>query len=89
MTRKTLVSAAATLLAGITFAAGAVSPAAAVGNDPAAKPKQEEQSPKADSRKYCIDALMTGSRIPKRQCRTRADWLADGIDPLELMKQPR
>lgn len=88
MTRKSMISAAAVLLAGVTFAAGAVSPAAAVGNDPA-KAKQEQQSQKADSRKYCIDTMTTGSRIPKRQCQTRAEWLDDGVDPLKLMKQAR
>lgn len=85
MTRKSMISATAALLAGVTFAAGAVSPAAA-SNDPA-KPKQEQQSQKADSRKYCIDTMTTGSRIPKRQCKTRAEWLDDGTDPLELIKQ--
>ena len=85
MTRKSMISAAAALLAGVTFAAGAVSPAAAF-NDPA-KPKQEQQSQNADSRKYCIDTVTTGSRIPKRQCQTRAEWLDDGVDPLKLIKQ--
>ncbi|NYT41843.1 hypothetical protein HZY97_13815 [Sphingomonas sp. R-74633] len=88
MTRKIIVSATAALLAGITLTAGAVSPAAAAGNDPA-KTKQEQQSQKADSRKYCIDSLMTGSRIAKRQCRTRAEWLANGVDPVEVAKQAR
>jgi hypothetical protein len=88
MTRKIIVSAAAALLAGVTLAAGVVSPAAAVGNDPA-KSKQEQQPQKADSRKYCIDSLMTGSRIPKRQCRTRAEWLENGVDPVDLNKQAR
>jgi hypothetical protein len=88
MTRTTLVSAAAALLAGVTLTAGAVSPAVAAANDPA-KPKQEQQAQKADSRKYCIYTEATGSRIPKQQCRTRADWLADGVDPLEVMKQAR
>lgn len=89
MNRTTIVSAAAALLAGVTLAAGAVSPAMAAANDPA-KPKQEqEQQQKAESRKYCIDTELTGSRIPKRQCQTRAEWLATGVDPLELVKQAR
>lgn len=87
MTRKSMISAAAVLLAGATFTAGAVSPAAAAANDPS-KPKQE-QPQKADSRKYCIDTVTTGSRISKLQCQTRAEWLNEGVDPLKLMKQAR
>ncbi len=89
MTRKPIFSAAAALLAGVTLVAGAVSPAAAAGNDPV-KPKQEVAAAKADSRKYCIyvDAA-TGSRIPKRECHSRADWLDLGVDPVDLMKKAR
>jgi hypothetical protein len=88
MNRTNILSAAAALLAGVTLAAGAVSPAVAAANDPA-KTKQEQQAQKADSRKYCIYTETTGSRIPKQQCKTRADWLANGVDPLEVMKQAR
>lgn len=88
MTRKPIFSAAAALLAGATLVAGAVSPAAAAANDPA-KTKQEEAVAKAESRKYCIYTEATGSRVPKQECRTRADWLDRGIDPVELMKQAR
>ena len=91
MTRKSIFSAAAIMLAGAAFAAGAVSPAAAAGNDPAKAKQEQEQSPtraaKADTRKYCIDTEATGSRILKRDCRTRSEWLDLGVDPLEVMKQ--
>lgn len=88
MTRKTIFSAAAALLAGVTLVAGAVSPAAAAANDPA-KTKQEEAAAKAESRKYCIQTEATGSRLAKQECRTRAEWLGRGVDPLEVMKQAR
>lgn len=89
MTRNNLRTVAVALLAGVTFAAGAVSPAAAA-NDPS-KAKQDQQQPqKAENdRKYCIDTTTTASRITKRQCQTRAEWLADGVDPLKMMKQAR
>ena len=89
MTRKSVFATAAAMLAGVAFAAGAVSPAAAAGNDPA-KPKQEQEqgrSAKADTRKYCMKTETTGSRILKRDCRTRGEWLDLGVDPIEAMKQ--
>ncbi|MDQ0252564.1 hypothetical protein J2W22_004652 [Sphingomonas kyeonggiensis] len=91
MHSKTL-SAAAALFASVALVAGAVSPAvAAAANDPAApaKARQEQTEAKNDTRKYCIDTTATGSRIEKRECRTRADWLEVGVDPLKLMKQAR
>jgi len=90
MHSKTL-SAAAALFASVALVAGAVSPAvAATANDPAApKARQEQTEAKNDARKYCIDTTTTGSRIEKRDCRTRADWLEVGVDPLKLIKQAR
>lgn len=89
MTRKSIFSAAAALLAGATLVAGAAPPAAAAVNDPV-KSKQEVAAAKADSRKYCIYLeAATGTRIQKQECRTRADWLDQGVDPLELKKQAR
>ena len=35
----------------------------------------------ATPRKYCADIVPdTGSRMPKRHCRTKAEWAEDGID---------
>jgi hypothetical protein len=31
--------------------------------------------------RYCIVDTRTGSRIPKRTCKTRAEWLERGFDP--------
>jgi len=91
MTRKSILSAAAVLLAGAPSAAGAVSPAAAAGNDPAKAKQEQEQSPaqaaKADTRKYCMNTETTSSRILRRDCRTRSEWLDLGVDPIEAMKR--
>ena len=35
------------------------------------------------ARRYCIVDTVTGSRIPVKECRTRADWLKQGFDPLD------
>lgn len=35
------------------------------------------------AQRYCIVNSVTGSRIPRRTCKTRAEWLADeNFDPL-------
>ena len=33
--------------------------------------------------RYCVRDTITGSRIPQTACRTRAEWLARGFDPLD------
>lgn len=42
----------------------------------------EGGAPQAAKRRYCVMEAVTGSRIPRRTCRTREVWLADGFDPL-------
>jgi hypothetical protein len=32
--------------------------------------------------RYCVMETTTGSRIARKTCRTRDEWLADGFDPL-------
>ncbi|TPG54967.1 hypothetical protein [Sphingomonas glacialis] len=32
--------------------------------------------------RYCIVETITGSRIPHKTCRTRAQWIDEGFDPL-------
>lgn len=34
----------------------------------------------AGKTKFCIVETFTGSRIPKRMCKTRAEWLETGVD---------
>ncbi len=85
-----IASAALAIVAATTLVAGAVSPAAAAINDPS-KPaaKQEVSVPdaKSDKRTYCIDTNVTGSRITKRECHKRAEWIAlTGLDPVTAQK---
>jgi hypothetical protein len=37
--------------------------------------------PKPDQR-YCVVFSVTGSILPHKVCKTRAAWLAEGVDPL-------
>ena len=48
-------------------------------------PQPSEGSATAAPRKpvrYCVEYTPTGTRIPRRDCRTRAEWLDYGFDPL-------
>lgn len=76
------VSTAAALFAAAALVAGAVSPAVAMPNDPA-KEKKEDQEAKDAKKRYCIQGPTTGTMLPKRICHTRAEWLAQGFDPLK------
>lgn len=35
----------------------------------------------ASKKKFCVVEAATGSRVPKKICRTRTEWLALGFDP--------
>jgi hypothetical protein len=65
-------------------AAGALTFAAAPAfADP--KPGEAPQPPavaKSEKTKYCVVSELTGTRLPKKTCRTRAQWLNQGFDPL-------
>ena len=40
-------------------------------------------SPAAEAgkaKKYCVMQTITGSRMPKKTCRTAEEWKADGVD---------
>lgn len=55
--------------------------------DPAGKPAPAATPAASDAAKasrvrYCIDTTPTGTRLAKRTCMTRAEWLATGVDPL-------
>lgn len=57
-----------------------VAPGAALARVPA--PTAVEKSPdvkKAD-RRYCITDVFTGSRVPKKVCKTRAEWASQGVE---------
>lgn len=38
--------------------------------------------PSTDRRRVCVVDTVTGSRLPHRYCQTRAEWVAQGTDPL-------
>ena len=80
MSKFVLVSVAAA------FCMAAASPALAATPDSSA-PKAEQPEPGAsptatDKTKYCVVDTLTGSRISKKTCHTRKEWLAQGFDPL-------
>ena len=39
-------------------------------------------SPSVAQTRYCIVETPTGSRLQRRECRTRKEWLDRGFDPL-------
>ena len=39
-------------------------------------------TPATAERRYCVVTVPTGSRLERRDCRTRAEWLREGFDPL-------
>lgn len=63
-------------------AAGAADAAGAAGAGSASEEKAKVSPSKV---RYCLTVEpSTATRIPQRQCRTKADWLADGIDVTSL-----
>lgn len=69
------------MLIAIALTAAALSPRPASSITPASAPSPTAQADPAQ--RYCIEATPTGTRIPRRDCRTRADWLRDGFDPVQ------
>ena len=46
-----------------------------------ASQKQAENAVPAKEKKYCIRYEdTTGTRVPIRECRTKADWARDGVE---------
>ncbi|MEP9360182.1 hypothetical protein [Sphingomonas sp. KR3-1] len=88
MNSKRIQSAALAFAATVTLVAGAVAPASAAVNDPSKPAAKQEKSATADAkndkRRYCVEGTVTGSRIPKRECHTRAEWVdLTGSDPTQ------
>jgi hypothetical protein len=80
-----IVGAAATTLA-------LVSPAAATDREVARsvasksvrKPMTKAEAAANPKVLYCVEGTVTGSRIQRKTCHTRQDWIArTGIDPIE------
>jgi hypothetical protein len=69
----------------VVVAAGALAftAAPAMAGDP--KPGEAPQPPavaKSEKTKYCVVSEITGSRMPRKTCKTRDQWLAQGFDPV-------
>jgi hypothetical protein len=75
--RKFIAAAAASLIV------ATAAPAFARDTAPSAPSQPSEASaPKAQTR-YCVSETPLGSRLPKKTCKTRAQWIADeNFDPL-------
>ena len=71
-------------LASATIAATGVPPVVLASPQPVAdQPRQTSESGARAEQKICVVDVVTGSRIPRRSCKTRAQWIAaTGIDPL-------
>ncbi|MCW4463043.1 hypothetical protein OK349_15120 [Sphingomonas sp. BT-65] len=50
---------------------------------PAPASTSTEQAKPVKDKRYCVQNEMTGSRVPRKECRTRAEWLELGFDPLD------
>jgi len=57
---------------------GVVSAASAEPLAPSASAAQDYSAP-APEMKYCVSTAVTGSRIPQRSCKTKAEWAAEGV----------
>ena len=72
----------AILLAGSAMI-GATGASAASDPDKSVKAPAAVAAKASGTTKYCVVSNLTGSRVPRKECRTRADWMArDGFDPL-------
>ncbi|MCR5871754.1 MULTISPECIES: hypothetical protein [unclassified Sphingomonas] len=50
---------------------------------PAAAPSPSGTEAAADTKRYCVKYTVAGSRLEKKMCKTRAEWiLEDEFDPL-------
>lgn len=69
-------------IAGFVMTAGLAS---ASPRDPDASPTPTATStakPVRAAPLYCIEDTLTGTRIPRRVCKTATEWRAEGVDPL-------
>jgi hypothetical protein len=72
-------------IAAAALAAGSMAPAYAAdptGDAPVAAKAQQKSAKKA--RQYCVETELTGTRMPRKTCKTREQWIKeDGFDPVE------
>lgn len=80
-----IFSATAALIASAALVTGALAPAAMAKADP----KRVQQEEVSTEKRYCVISENTGSRLRKKECRTRGEWIAQtGADPaLEAAKK--
>ena len=65
------------MLAAVSIVAASAAPAAS--NAAAPKSASATQSAKP-AKLYCLEETITGSRIPRKDCRTIEQWKADGYE---------
>ena len=76
-------SVAAAMIAAAVLVASATAPAYAAVDPTADAPKSAAVAKPEKSQKICVADTLTGTRMPKKICRTRAEWIArTGSDPL-------
>lgn len=49
---------------------------------PVTPSRVEPIDPSTDMRRVCVVDTRTGTRLTHRYCQTRAEWVAQGVDPL-------
>ena len=71
--------AAAVIAAGLATAANAETKP----GTPAPASESTDQAKPVKDKRYCVESTITGSRVARKVCRTRAEWLEEGFDPLD------
>ncbi|MES2097802.1 MAG: hypothetical protein V4459_13675 [Pseudomonadota bacterium] len=80
----TIPSFASAALFGLALTAGVAQADPKERNAPVSDPTPTSQPEKsrAQDQKICVVDAMTGTRIPQKVCKTRREWMAEGVDPL-------
>ena len=55
------------------------------GGTPRAAAPTTQARPTAPEKTYCTSGTISGSRIVKQECKTKAEWAKDGVDIEDLM----
>lgn len=72
-----------TIAATAAMVATSVVPAVAATPDPNTATRAEPKQSAKKGPKYCIESKHTGSRIARKVCKTRADWIDENdFDPI-------
>lgn len=75
--RKFITAAAASLIV------ATAAPALARDTAPSGPTQSTEASGSKAETRYCVSETVVGTRLPKKTCKTRAQWIADeNFDPL-------